>query len=326
MDKIQFPYRSYTHLPFLHVVAESGSWEKYGLSVDYDKPISSHEAHKAVTSGAIEFVGGNHVTTYGHKARGHNWIYLGQTVNVVPGRKLVVRPDSGINSIADLRLKKVGSRGNHPKLNDWLQLKQHGLDVDRDEVEIVDRVPGDDKAENDSGRHEPLGGLWEWVRDGKVDAAFLPPPANLFAARAGLKVIDIKPLPMIYFTTISTGSKFLDAHPDIAERFLKGLIEGIHFFKTQPDKATEIIKRRYTDDGVMDDEAARATYAVLAEALEPNLYPTTAAIDNVYQEGVHLDAEAKRINPLGLWDLHFIEHLDDIGFVRDLYAEKVPAR
>lgn len=29
MDKIDFPYRSSSHLPFLHVVAESESWAKY---------------------------------------------------------------------------------------------------------------------------------------------------------------------------------------------------------------------------------------------------------------------------------------------------------
>src|SRR3954452_9097761 len=37
MDKIAFPYRSSSHLVLLHVVAESGAWEKHGLQVDYDR-------------------------------------------------------------------------------------------------------------------------------------------------------------------------------------------------------------------------------------------------------------------------------------------------
>ena len=164
----------------LHVVAESGSWEKYGLDVDYARPISSHEAHEAVTSGSIEFVGGNHISTYGHRARGDNWIYLGQTLNSLPGRKLVVRADSGIHSIADLRGKKVGERGAHPKLNDWLQLKQHGLDTDRDEVAIIDQVPlAGGKSVDAATPNAKVGFLWEWVRDGQVDAAFLVPPMTL---------------------------------------------------------------------------------------------------------------------------------------------------
>ena len=41
MDKIAFPYRSSSHLVLLHVIAESGAWEKHGLEVDYDRYISS---------------------------------------------------------------------------------------------------------------------------------------------------------------------------------------------------------------------------------------------------------------------------------------------
>ena len=219
MDKVQFPYRTSSHLSLLHVIAESGSWEKHQLNVEYDRWISSHDAHKAVMSGAIEFVGGNHVSPYGRRARGDNWIYLGQTVNVVPGRKLIVRADSGIDSISGLRFKKIGSLGSHPKLNDWLQLKQNGLDVDRDEVEIVDHVPlGDDEhsldAAKPNAKHDDVDPLWQWVRDRKIDAAFLPGELALVAARAGLKSIDVDPMPMSYFTTISTSSKFAEAYPE----------------------------------------------------------------------------------------------------------------
>src|SRR5882672_11421081 len=141
IDKISFPYRASTHLNLLHVVAESGSWAKHGLDVNYNYQISKSDAHRAVASGEVEFVGGNHISTYAHRARGDKWVYLGQTLNSVQP-KLVVRPDSGINGIRDLRGKKVGTRGHHPGLNDWLLLKQRGLDVDRDDIELVREVPG----------------------------------------------------------------------------------------------------------------------------------------------------------------------------------------
>jgi len=324
VDKIAFPYRSSTHLPLLHVIAESGSWERFGLEVEYDKRITSSRAHDAVLSGDVEFVGGNHVSPYGHRARGDRWLYVGQTVNVVPGRKLVVRKDSGINGIADLREKVVGSKGSHPQLNDWLQLKQHGLDVDRDDVQIVGqygKIGGGSVDDADADAHNKAGQLWQWVRDKKVDAAFLPTPQPLVAAKEGLKVIDIAPLPMIYFTTVSTSLSFAEKHPDIVERFLKGMIEGIHFFKTQPERAAKIIQQRYDKAGKLDDAMAREAQKILAEVLEPKLYPTPAAIANVYQEGVRQDEDAKRINPMALWDLHFLRRIDDSGFVDALYAQ-----
>src|SRR6266566_7401416 len=109
VDKVSFPYRSSTHLNLLHVISESGSWAKHGLDVNYDFGISKTDAHRAVASGEVEFVGGNHISTYGHRARGDKWVYLGQTLNRVDP-KLVVRPDSGINGIGDLRGKRIGTR------------------------------------------------------------------------------------------------------------------------------------------------------------------------------------------------------------------------
>jgi hypothetical protein len=69
MDKIAFPFRSSTHLPLLHVIAESGSWEKYGLDVAYQKRISAGDAHRAVMDGDVEFVGGSHLSVRSSRAR-----------------------------------------------------------------------------------------------------------------------------------------------------------------------------------------------------------------------------------------------------------------
>jgi NitT/TauT family transport system substrate-binding protein len=324
VDHISFPYRSFSHLTLLHVIAESGSLEKHGLEVDYDRYISSTEAHRAIPNGEVEFVGGNHVSTYGHRARGDDWVYLGQTVNYVD-HQLVVRSDSDIRAVSDLKGRKVGTRGSHPELNTWLYLKQHGLDCDRDEVELVNQLKYKTKRSIDSTNANDPEGLsmpmvWELVKDGTFDAALLPPPNGQIAQGAGLKVIDIDPLPMIWHTTISSSPKFVEKHPDIVERLLKGIIEGIHFFKTKPAETMEILQRRYTQEGTMTREQAAATYAMIAPPLEPNLFPTTTAIANVYEEAKRQDDDANRVNPLELWDLHHIRKLADSGFVAKLYG------
>jgi ABC-type nitrate/sulfonate/bicarbonate transport system substrate-binding protein len=318
MDKISFPYRASSHLVLLHVVAESGSWEKYGLDVNYDYQISSSDAHRLVPTGEVEFVGGNHVSTYGYRARGDSWVYLGQTLNQV-NTKLVVRPDSGINGIADLREKVVGTRGSHPSLNDWLYLKQRGLDVDRDDVVLANQRKDKKGTMDPENPQEKTVPMWQLVRDRKIDAAFQTAPAHLFAQEAGLKCIDIEPQPMIWFTTVSSSLQFVEKNPDIVERFLKGMIEGIHFFKTERDKTIDIIKRRYTKEGPLSLAHAIYTYESMADYLAPNLYPAMNAIANVYEEAKRQDADARKINPLELWDMHHIRHLDDIGFVDDLY-------
>jgi len=323
MDRVAFPYRSSSHLVLLHVVAESGAWAKHGLDVEYDRHISSGDAHRAVPAGDVEFVGGNHVSTYGHRARGDSWVYLGQTVNQV-NHQLVVRANSGINGLADLHGKKVGTRGSHPSLNDWLYLKQHGLDSDRDDIEFINqtKLKKNSMDAEDPAARAKLPPTWQWVRDGVVDATLIGPPASLFAKAAGLKVIDIEPLPMIQFTTVSSSLGFVEKHPDIVERFLKGLIEGIHFFKTKPEQSIKVIQERCTKHGQMNLEQATVTYQSFAGILEPKLYPRMQAIANVYEEAIRQDKDAKKINPMALWDLHHLRRLDDMGFADGLYGRR----
>jgi len=175
-----------------------------------------------------------------------------------------------------------------------------------------------DEAEGSNAPKKPK---WELVRDGTVDATLLSNPLAAFAARAGLKVIDVEPLPMIHFTTLSTSQAFVDKHPDIVERFLKGILEGIAFFKTRRAESVKIIKERHRTEGVLDDEMAESLYRELAQVLEPKLYPSMAAIANVYEEALRQDADAAKVNPLALWNLHFLRQLDDTGFVRNLYKQ-----
>ena len=301
MDKIKFPYRSEDHLTLLHVIQESGAWEKYGLHVDYNIYIGPDEAHAAVNKGEVEFVSGNHISPYPARLKGDRWVYLGQTVNFYSHR-LIVRPDSKIEKVSDLRGKKLVARGNHPSSNNWLFLKQNGLDEDKGDFSMV-RLRGVKK--------------WELVQRGEFDASLITPPEDILAKRAGLNVIPLPPLPMIYFTTISTSSEFASKHPDIVERFLKGVIEGIHFFKTKKEKVTTVLRTKL-DAEEREHDLVEALYEDLAPLLEPKLYPNLQAIQNVFELAKHDHPECSKINPLSLWDLHYVRNIDDSGFFDQL--------
>ncbi len=321
MDKVSFPYRASSHLILLHVISESGAWEKHGLDVNYNFQISASDAHRKIPAHEVEFVGGNHVSTYAARAHGDSWVYLGQTVNHVHNA-LVTRQDAGINSVSDIRGHKVATSGAHPGLNDWLFLKQNGLDVDRDDYELIRTVAykkdAMDPVEKFGGAAKKVP-LWQWVADKRADACFLTPPATLFAKEAGLKVIDLEPFPMIWFTTVSSSLTFVEKHPDIVERFLKGIVEGIHFFKTRREESIKIIEDRYTREGKLDRAKATIAYDALLPLLSDKLFPSMKAIANVYQEAVYKDKDALKVNPMELWDFHHIRRLADSGFVADLY-------
>jgi ABC-type nitrate/sulfonate/bicarbonate transport system substrate-binding protein len=309
MDHINFPYRSSSHLLLHHVIAKSGSWEKHGLEVNYDYFIGAEEAHQDVPTGKVEFVSGNHITTYGRRARGDEWVYLGQATNVA-NLSLVVRKDSDISKISDLREKTIASgseQDKHPNLNEWLYLKQQGLDVDKDEVAILAK----DDHQNKS--------TYEMILDGDVDAALMTPPNTQIAASMGLNVIEVESLPMILNTSISTSLKFVRENPDLVQRFLKGTLEGIAYFMKHPAESKKLIQENYTRKGALSDEVVDQVYANLTATLEPTLYPTLEAITNVYQLGVRQDPDAAKISPMALWDMHHLREIDDSGFIKQLY-------
>ena len=320
MDHIHFPYRSSSHLALMHVIAESGAWERHGLDVEFDKIIGREDAHELVPKGEVEFVSGNHVSTYAARARGDTWAYLGQSVSK-NNLALITRPDAGIDKLEDLRKRKFGSRGRHPGLNTWLYLKQSGLDPDTDQVEIVEEAR---TILADGTKRVDRKSLLEMVKDGEADACFLSQPRREFADRMGLKVIDIPPQPMVFFMTISSSMKMVEEHPDVVERVIKSVLEGIAYFKINREETIKILLDKHKKEGDLDRDVAEKLYDELAPTLEPKLYPGLDAIANVYQEALKQDeknGDAKRIHPLALWNFHFLREIDDSGFINNLYKD-----
>ncbi|HXG51146.1 MAG TPA: ABC transporter substrate-binding protein [candidate division Zixibacteria bacterium] len=301
MDKVQFPYRSSSHLAFLHVAAHSGSWEKHGLEVEYDRWISSEDAHRNVADGSVEFVSGNHLSPYIRRCHGDRWVYLAQTVSLLRHR-LAVRPDSGISRVGDLRGKTIAIKGKHPGLNAWLFVKRNGL-------------LGECTLERVRGETPP----WTAVEKGAADAAFVTAPADLQARRAGLKIVDLEALPMVWYTTVSTALPFVEKHPEIVDRFLRGLCEAIAYFKTHRTQSIKILKERYTAEGPLDDEAAAHLYDDLKLILQARPYASLPAIRNVYEAALEQSQEAEKTDPMALWDFHFLRRIDDSGFIDSLY-------
>jgi ABC-type nitrate/sulfonate/bicarbonate transport system substrate-binding protein len=297
MEKIKFPYRSARHLALLHIVNESGGWKEQGLSVEYDFYVDPEQAHKLLKNGEVQFIGGNHITPYIKRASGDDWIYVGQTANYV-GQVIVVKKDSKIRRLEDLLGKTLGAKGTggpHIWLNAWLTLKKNGLD----KVVKIERV-------------YKKGRVWKGVQAGEYDAAIVGRPDDLVARRDGMRTIPLPLLPMIVFTTVSTTGGFVRENGELIKKFLKGLGSGIRFFKNNKKRSMEILSSTLPKErGGGDKEMIAAYYQDLTETLTPTLYPTMDAIYNVYAEACRYNSAAKKVNPLELWDLHFLRQLRD---------------
>ena len=72
--------------------------------------------------------------------------------------------------------------------------------------------------------------------------------------------------------------------------------------------------------GLNDAQAIENAYARTAKRLEAKPYPRLEAIANAYRIAELTYPEAKEINPLALWNLHFVRQFEADGLFRELYG------
>ena len=77
--------------------------------------------------------------------------------------------------------------------------------------------------------------------------------------------------------------------------------------------------QRLADDELAAQSARRFDAVVSGLKIRP--YPAPEAIANTYEIATIEFPEAAGLNPLSLWDLHWVKELDDAGFIDDLTSQ-----
>lgn len=183
-----------------------------------------------------------------------------------------------------------------------MHLVKTGLDPDRD-LEI-DSITGNN--------HKQI----EAVRERSVDATIIARPYDLKAQKDGLKVVVIPQIPMVCGLTITALSPYARDNGDIIRACIKVLMSGFAHFKKNRADVLPILKEMLSEKwGLEDDDVYEHVYSSLVDNLEDKLYPTPEAIQNVYHLALWVHPEVKDLNPLVMWDTHFVRELDEEGFV-----------
>lgn len=306
--KLRVIYRSNSHAPLWVVADQAGMWEKNGLEVDTSPQRIREKAVEALKKGHVDVISGNHHNLYARNAKGReDFVHLAQAANNWTDNRMVVA--GGIGRVQDLREKKIAvdKVGSHSGLNVWLFLRQEGLDVDRGDVELV-AAPGSSEER------------WKRVLQGEFGATFVSVPQDMRAAKAGARVIAVRPMPMIRGVTLTTTMSFVRSHEDEIRRLIRGLVDAIHFFLTRKEETVKILRRHLPAALQLEtDEEIAALYDEWAHSLERKPYPSIEAIANVFELALRRDPDIAGFNPLAMWDTHYLRELDDSGYIDRLY-------
>ena len=268
-------------------------------------------AHRAklALAGEIDFLSGLHHETYRERAKGEKRLtYLAQAQNNWDDR-LVALPK--IENVQDLRGEKIVCHSTAPCVAGNLRavLEDCGLNPDEINIEVV---------KDSSGKFLQF---VDQLTSGEAVAALVDMPFDLYGIKKGLKIIDLPDRPVIHNTTLLATTDYIKQNEETVYAFIKGFIEALHFFKTQPDKVIPILKnnlaKRY---GLEDDEYYVHLQREWARLLSKKPYPLASAIQNVYDLDVGKDPAMRNIGPMEPWDLHYLRAIDDSGFIDKLYA------
>jgi ABC-type nitrate/sulfonate/bicarbonate transport system substrate-binding protein len=167
----------------------------------------------------------------------------------------------------------------------------------------------------------PLGGQPEQVaglQNGAVDAAGLAIPTNILGRKLGFReILDYKEHALEYAGVGPIASKRLLAEkPDVAERFLKALAEGVALMLQDTETALAVLSERTRMD---DRELLEESLSVDRYRTSRELLPTPAGLQAAMDSLAVNNPAAEGADPTRFVDLTLIRQLNDSGFIAGLY-------
>jgi NitT/TauT family transport system substrate-binding protein len=221
--------------------------------------------------------------------------------DVLGGAELVVSPNAHINSASDLRGKRIATPqlGNTQDVALRVYLAAHGIHT---------TIQGSGDATIVNAANSTIVTLFQ---QGKIDAAWVPEPyASKIVDEAGGRVFlnEASLWPDGKFPTVMlvASTSFLQAHPDVVSRFLKGLLDSIQWMNANPDKAKDaanaallaLVSKPILHNTLND------AWAHLVFSIDPDASSMTTEAQHVVQAGF-----AANLNIHGIFDLRLLDKL-----------------
>ena len=166
---------------------------------------------------------------------------------------------------------------------------------------------------------EPYLGLQALER-GVVDAAAMSIPHLFVARKAGFRELtSFDKLGIEYpYTSVVVLRQTAAKSPELVERFVKCIVEGIYLFKTNKAKTLAAFKRymKGADDDILE-ESYQHTRATIDDAPYPSLQVVKGGLDMLALQY----PQAKQTDASLIVDPSFMKKIDDSGFIRTLYKK-----
>ena len=284
----------------IFVAEDQGLFRKHGLDVKHVYVSSGSIALSALASGDAQFYTGSPTgSTLGAVAGGLDAVFVAGLINKLNGA-FVVEPS--IKTPADLKNKTVGvqSIGGGVWMLTMLAFNHWELDPKLDNIRL--RVLGDFTV------------LTQSLASHIIDGSYLTYTFASKMERQGFRILaDLAKLPVPYQNTgVIARRSFVNASPDIVERFLRGLTEGVAF-AMDPANKTTVMRSLAKGLRLPRTEDALEGYEGMLTLYQRQIYPTTEGIRNAIQLIGTTNEKIRSLKAENLVDDRFVKKLEQEG-------------
>lgn len=302
MRRVKLAYRDDDRTPVVFCIKEMAR-RYYDVDLEVVQIKGGKEYEAALFDGAADIIIEHLEYLYDEAAKGRK-----VTIFCAPSRggSLELVTSLGVQRAEDLKggAMAVRTSGQPHAVTLWLRMM--GLE---NEVKIVL------VEDNDVGRW----GQWKKVASGECLAAFMSPLYLPQALAAGLKVLSVPDIPILGHYAQACLAKFAGENSPLLKDYMKSAIHAVCLMIFRREEALRIaagepMKRMKIESM----EEMERQFDSIVKWLKPKPYPTPRAIANSHEIATIEYPHAKGLNPLSLWDLHWIRELDDEGFIDGL--------
>ena len=284
---------------------DGGYFKKYGLDV---KPLimaGSSTALAAMLSGDVSFItiaGSGLINAY---LGGRDAVMIAGIINFAPYELIVSKE---IHRIEDLKGKKVGIArfgGSADFLARW-GLEKNGLKPGKD-VTILQT----------GGNAERLAA----VAQGAIQATLLEQAFAYQAKKAGYRsLMDYSTIGLDYqHSGIGTTLSFVEKNRDRVTRFLKGLVEGTHRFKSDRTFGMKVVERHLR---VSDVDIIQSAYDYYGPNIPTTPYVNIKGMKFLLDTTAETNPKAKNVKPEQIAINSLVQELETSGFVKQVTTGK----
>ena len=302
MKSISLAYRDDDRLPVILAIREMAR-RHYDLDVRVVKIKDGDEYEAALFNGAADVIIEHLEYLYEEAARGKKVSFL-CAPSKGGGLDLVVAQD--VSRVEDLRGRTLAVRthGQPHAVTFWLRMMRLENDV---RVVLV--------HDKEVGRW----GQWKKIISGDAAATFMSPLYLPEALAAGLKALPVPEIPIVGQFAQACRAEFAGEKSALLSAYVKAVVHALAWLTLRSaDALATLAPELKRAMELLDDGELKHRFLSVVSGLKVHPYPTPQAIANTYEIATIEYPAAKGLNPLSLWDLHWLKELDAAGFIDDL--------